>query len=163
MDSFPSMSGDGGCALVIRPPDLPTDLNIPAIFLAGPTTSRSPPDWRTRLCTSDADLSVAILDPMNLAWDSTWKEDHSDPRWVAQVDWEMSMREAADVATKANNFGLGSEGLFEEGQRSVCLRPLRSECGRRRGHADGWLEINTAGDAQGHDVKAICVSAIAYV
>lgn len=85
-------------AKIIRPPDHSTALNIPTVFLAGPTTSRSSPDWRTRLSTSIADLPVTILNPKNLAWDSTWKEDRSDPRWVAQVEWEMSMREASDVA-----------------------------------------------------------------
>jgi hypothetical protein len=98
MESSSNPSANGDREEIFRPPRHLPDLNIPTVFLAGPTTSRSPPDWRTRLCTSVADLPVAILDPKNLAWDSTWKEDRSDPRWVAQVDWEMSMREAADVA-----------------------------------------------------------------
>lgn len=66
----------------------------PSVFLAGPTSGR---DWRKSLIKLLAELDILILNPQRFDWDSTWTEDFSDPRWTEQVNWEMVMREAADV------------------------------------------------------------------
>lgn len=66
----------------------------PSVFLAGRTSGR---DWRKYLIESLAGLEVVVLNPQRFDWDSTWAEDFADQRWAEQVNWEMDMREAADL------------------------------------------------------------------
>ena len=82
-------------AVVIQAPALYQGADKrPSVFLAGPTSGR---DWRKSLIKLLAELDIVILNPQRFDWDSTWTEDFSDPRWTEQVNWEMDMREAADV------------------------------------------------------------------
>lgn len=83
---------------VIHAPDTPKNFPRPSIFLAGTTTPL--PDgenWRENLINRLANSKITFLDPTRKDWDDTWKEDASDQRWAGQVDWEMKMRETADI------------------------------------------------------------------
>lgn len=82
-------------AVVIQAPALYQGADKkPSVFLAGPTSGR---DWRKSVIKFLVELDIVILNPQRFDWDSTWAEDFSDPRWTEQVNWEMDMRETADV------------------------------------------------------------------
>ncbi|KAL6921036.1 hypothetical protein FSHL1_005008 [Fusarium sambucinum] len=85
-------------AIVVMAPQ-PTNLSeqITSIFLAGVTTSTGEPDWRQALTDALNSYPIAILNPNRPDWDSTWREDFSDNRWVEQVSWELNMQETADI------------------------------------------------------------------
>ncbi|CEI66062.1 unnamed protein product [Fusarium venenatum] len=85
-------------AIVVMAPQ-PANLgdHTTSIFLAGITTSTGEPDWRQALTDALNNYPVTILNPNRPDWDSTWREDFSDKRWVEQVSWELDMQEAADI------------------------------------------------------------------
>ncbi|KAL0942864.1 uncharacterized protein CTRU02_200750 [Colletotrichum truncatum] len=65
-----------------------------SVFLAG-TTSQG--DWRKDLSESISHLPITIFNPLRTDWDSSWKEDISDPRFREQVEWELEMQDRADI------------------------------------------------------------------
>lgn len=82
---------------VVNSPERVEHVTNKSIFLAGTTTKTGEPDWRETLIDALAEHVVTIFNPDRSDWDSTWKEDFSDPRWVEQVQWELDMQEAADI------------------------------------------------------------------
>lgn len=68
-----------------------------SVFLAGTTSPTNEPDWRQTLAEALSELPVVIYNPKRDDWDSTWREDFSDARWVEQVNWELEMQDEADV------------------------------------------------------------------
>jgi hypothetical protein len=67
----------------------------PTLFLSG--TISPPPTWQSTLSASLSHLPITILNPLRPDWDSSWKEDLSDTRFVKQVNWELNGLEKADV------------------------------------------------------------------
>ncbi|KAH7347143.1 hypothetical protein B0T11DRAFT_139804 [Plectosphaerella cucumerina] len=85
-------------AIVVHAPTRPAlrdDAN--SVFLAGTTSSTDQQDWRELLTRSLAHLPITIFNPYRDDWDSSWKEDVSDSRFVEQVTWELDMQERASV------------------------------------------------------------------
>jgi Nucleoside 2-deoxyribosyltransferase like len=70
-----------------------------AVFLSGSIEKlpEGAPTWQERLTKSISHLPITIINPHRMDWDSTWKEDISDPRFKEQVEWELEMQEIADV------------------------------------------------------------------
>lgn len=68
-----------------------------SVFLAGTTSSTGEPDWRQALAEALSALPITIYNPKRDDWDSTWREDFSDSRWVEQVQWELEMQDKADI------------------------------------------------------------------
>ncbi|KAK1995230.1 hypothetical protein LX36DRAFT_659805 [Colletotrichum falcatum] len=78
-----------------RPPATTTTTTTgKSVFLAG-TTSKG--DWRKHLADSVSHLPVTVFNPFRPDWDSTLREDISDERFRAQVEWELEMQERADI------------------------------------------------------------------
>lgn len=67
----------------------------PSVIFYGSISPTTP--WQAHLTAALSDLSITIINPICTAWDSTWVEDISDPRFVAQVEWEMDHGKLADV------------------------------------------------------------------
>ncbi|CAF3511095.1 unnamed protein product [Fusarium graminearum] len=85
-------------AIVVMAPQSPNlGSQVASVFLAGTTTSTGNPDWRQVVTGALANYPITILNPNRPDWDSTWREDFSDNRWVEQVSWELDMQEAADI------------------------------------------------------------------
>ncbi|KAL7785877.1 hypothetical protein V8C37DRAFT_393327 [Trichoderma ceciliae] len=68
-----------------------------SVFLAGTTSPTGEPDWRQTLTEALSEMPITIFNPKRDDWDSTWKEDFSDSRWVEQVEWELEMQDEADI------------------------------------------------------------------
>jgi hypothetical protein len=88
------MSEPSSKAVVHKPPLRPT-VTRPSVVLYG--AIQPEPAWQTSLAASLSDLPVDILDPRRDDWDSSWKEDISDPKFKQQVEWEMDHAKVADV------------------------------------------------------------------
>ncbi|KAF7945938.1 uncharacterized protein EAE97_004976 [Botrytis byssoidea] len=121
----------------------PHNLPHPVIFLSGTTNyNKDESRWqevltdrllaRSRSTSTDNknatnELSsfapVTIIDPFNPAWDSTWREDPSDDRFVTQVNFELEGLELADIVVvgligadvRAGKIGAGGTALVELG------------------------------------------------
>ncbi|KAH8601529.1 hypothetical protein B0O99DRAFT_606841 [Bisporella sp. PMI_857] len=65
-----------------------------SIFLSGYISSTYP-TWRESLTSSLQDLPLTILNPCRSTWD--WEESISDPAFVQQANWELSMLSLADL------------------------------------------------------------------
>jgi hypothetical protein len=83
-------------AKIVRAPDAYTqEPGIKSIFLAG--TIEKDDAWRELIIKQLLHLPIAIFNPYQPKWDSTWVQDISDPRFVKQVNWELDMMDEADV------------------------------------------------------------------
>ena len=67
------------------------------VFLAGSIDMGKAVDWQTQLTSLVADQNIVVLNPRRDDWDSSWKQDISDPQFSEQVNWEMDHMERADV------------------------------------------------------------------
>ncbi|TGO65756.1 hypothetical protein BCON_0001g00720 [Botryotinia convoluta] len=121
----------------------PHNLPHPVIFLSG-TTNYNKDESRWQVILTDRLLArsrststdnknatnepnsfapVTIIDPYNPAWDSTWREDPSDERFVTQVNFELEGLELADIVVvgligadvRAGKIGAGGAALVELG------------------------------------------------
>lgn len=88
------MSESSSKAIVHKPPIRPT-VTRPSVVFYG--AIQPEPAWQTSLAASLSDLPIDILDPRRDDWDSSWKEDISDPKFKEQVEWEMDHAKVADV------------------------------------------------------------------
>lgn len=84
-------------AQIIQAPSRPARIHRRSIFLAGTTTATGEADWREQISYTLADQPVTIFNPKRDDWDSSWREDSSDARWVEQIQWELDMQSQADI------------------------------------------------------------------
>ena len=75
----------------IRPPHDFLHLldKMPSVFLAGSIEMGKAIDWQSKLTQELVDLDVLILNPRRLDWDSTWKQEITNPHFKGQVEWEL--------------------------------------------------------------------------
>ena len=67
-----------------------------SVFLSGGIEQVKAP-WQVSITKSLSHLPITILNPLRPDWDSSWKEDISDPRFLEQVNWELNALDKADV------------------------------------------------------------------
>jgi hypothetical protein len=67
------------------------------IFLAGAIDMGQAEDWQTRVTKGLEDLDTLILNPRRDDWDSSWKQEKTDPQFSEQVNWEQDGIEASDL------------------------------------------------------------------
>ncbi len=67
------------------------------MFLAGSIEMGAAEDWQARAARGLADLDVVLFNPRRDDWDSSWDQSEHDPRFRAQVQWEMDALERATV------------------------------------------------------------------
>lgn len=72
-------------------------LTKPSVFLAGSIDMGEAVDWQQAMTDALDHLDVLILNPRRDDWDSSWKQDISDPQFAKQVNWELDALGAADL------------------------------------------------------------------
>jgi hypothetical protein len=85
--------------IVLKPPaPIVVPQGMRAIFLAGSIEMGVAEDWQARVTAGLADCDeVVILNPRRDDWDSSWRQSIDEPRFRAQVEWELDGLERADV------------------------------------------------------------------
>lgn len=68
-----------------------------AIFLAGSIEMGKAEDWQSKVTKSLENTDYIILNPRRDDWDSSWKQDISNPQFYEQVSWELEALDMADV------------------------------------------------------------------
>jgi len=86
----------GKPAKAFTPPVWPL-IDGPSVFLAGSIEMGKAKDWQSALTEDLQDMPVTILNPRRSDWDSTWRQDITEPKFKEQVDWEMDHLNKADV------------------------------------------------------------------
>jgi hypothetical protein len=68
-----------------------------SVFLGGSIEMGKAEDWQTRLTKDLENQNLLILNPRRDDWDSSWEQKISNPQFYAQVNWELSALENANV------------------------------------------------------------------
>jgi hypothetical protein len=87
-------------ALIVSPPLVrfasPQGI-YPSVFLAGSIEMGAAEDWQQEAIECLQHRTSIIYNPRRADWDSTWKQEITDPNFNAQVNWELDMIEEADL------------------------------------------------------------------
>lgn len=67
------------------------------VFLAGSIDMGKAENWQVIVEKALGDLDITILNPRRDDWDSSWKQDISDPQFKQQVVWELDGLDIADI------------------------------------------------------------------
>ena len=90
---------------VIRPPQPILNDFKPgkAIFLAGSIEMGNAEDWQENVTQFLRDYEESLLqeltifNPRRIDWDSSWKQEISNPQFYQQVNWELNAWEKSDI------------------------------------------------------------------
>ena len=66
------------------------------VFLAGSIEMGTATDWQAAV-TARLPEHVVVLNPRRDAWDASWRQSIDEPRFRAQVEWELDGLDRADV------------------------------------------------------------------
>ncbi len=73
------------------------DSIYPTIFLAGSIEMGVAENWQSISIEELKHYTSIIYNPRRDDWDSSWKQDISDPQFNVQVNWELEMLEKSDI------------------------------------------------------------------
>jgi hypothetical protein len=83
---------------VLKPPiRYRADPMVPSIFLAGSIEMGKAEDWQTRLTDAVKDFNCVVYNPRRDDWDSSWKQEASNPQFNEQVTWELDHLDKATI------------------------------------------------------------------
>lgn len=84
---------------IIKPNSSHQDQEIESIsvFLAGSIEMGAAEDWQVKVPQYFADSPVTFYNPRRDDWDSSWKQEQSNPEFNHQVNWEMNKLEECDI------------------------------------------------------------------
>lgn len=70
--------------------------SLPSVFLAGSIEMDKAVDWQ-KDCEAVLGSSHNVFNPRRAFWDSSWKQEASNPQFNEQVNWELNALEQADT------------------------------------------------------------------
>lgn len=105
------------------------DFQGSSVFLAGSIEMGKAVDWQTQVTNALSDYDVTILNPRRDDWDSSWKQEISNPQFNEQVTWELNALDMADVIAMyfdpktQSPISLLELGLYADTQKLVVCCP----------------------------------------
>lgn len=69
----------------------------PTVFLAGSIEMDKAEPWQAKVVNDLKSIDVVVLNPRREDWDSSWKQEMSDPQFMGQVTWELDGIDQADI------------------------------------------------------------------
>jgi hypothetical protein len=84
---------------ILKPTDSDLENIGVTVFLAGSIEMGAAENWQDEIThkLSELDLDVTIFNPRRDSWDSSWKQEESNPEFNHQVNWEMNKLEECDI------------------------------------------------------------------
>jgi hypothetical protein len=82
--------------MVIYPPN-PIPLVSNSVFLAGSIEQGTAENWQNYIIEKLKNKDIVIFNPRRENWDSSWKEDISNPEFYDQVNWELEALEKSKL------------------------------------------------------------------
>ena len=82
---------------VQAPNNLKLKKGYKTVFLAGSIEMGKAMEWQQKLIDAVPDEPYIWYNPRRDDWDSSWKQDISDPQFKKQVEWELKALEQAEV------------------------------------------------------------------
>lgn len=119
-----------GKAIEIQAPNkVVLDTEYVNVFLAGSIEMGVAEKWQEKVIAALSDRPIRFLNPRREDWDSSWKQDIEDEKFVEQVMWELESLEMAhiiimyfDPNTKSP-ISLLELGLHAKEQKLIVLCP----------------------------------------
>jgi hypothetical protein len=85
-------------SIILKPPQpLEWPEKMPSVFLAGSIDMGLAEPWQAYLEEVFSPLELAVLNPRRDDWDSSWKQELTNPPFVEQVQWELEAQERASL------------------------------------------------------------------
>ena len=112
--------------MIIKPPAEFADIDLPKLFLAGSIEMGKAENWQKRIEDAVGDVQVLVMNPRRDDWDSTWKQEKTNPQFRGQVEWELEALESSDLIVIYFEPGTQSPisllelGLFKDRNIVVC-------------------------------------------
>jgi hypothetical protein len=72
------------------------DMSLPSVFLAGSIEMDKAIHWQSD-CEKALGENYNVFNPRRECWDSSWKQESSNPQFNEQVSWELNALEEADI------------------------------------------------------------------
>jgi len=85
---------------VIKPPYNPVkNKDLMTVFLAGSIEMGAAENWQQKVedYFSNNSIPMILLNPRRDDWDSSWVQEHENPQFYQQVNWELNALDSADV------------------------------------------------------------------
>jgi len=109
-----------------RPPQK-IDLTKLSIFLGGTIDMGNSRNWQEIVERKLIEYDINIYNPRRDDWDSSWKQDITDPNFYQQVKWELNALEKSDIIFF--NFESGSKspitllevGLYAKSDKTIII------------------------------------------
>lgn len=83
--------------IIYPPTKLESSYDNLTVFLAGSIEMGKAIDWQQSVIDSCKDKPITFFNPRRKDWDSSWKQDPSNPQFLEQVEWELNALHQADV------------------------------------------------------------------
>lgn len=71
--------------------------NYTTVFLGGSIEMGLAEEWQKRIIAAVPEMPYIFFNPRRNDWDSTWKQEITNPQFKEQVRWELEALEVADV------------------------------------------------------------------
>ena len=83
----------------VKPPTLFADCPRPWVFLAGSIEMGKAGRWQDDVvgALEDTGFCGTIINPRRDDWDSSWKQEFTNPQFYQQVTWELAGLKSADT------------------------------------------------------------------
>ena len=97
-----------------------------SVFLAGSIEMDKAIDWQAE-CEKALFISHNVFNPRRESWDSSWKQEASNPKFSEQVNWELNALEQADVvimffaANTKSPISLLEFGLYAQSKKMLVV------------------------------------------
>lgn len=82
-------------AKIVYPP-AKVELEGPSVFLAGAIDQDKAARWQDKIEQALAGVDCTVLNPRRRNWDSSWKQEMSNPQFREQVEWELDGMDMVD-------------------------------------------------------------------
>jgi len=77
--------------IALRPEGLKT------VFLAGSIEMGVAENWQPDLANFFNNIGIGVFNPRRADWDSSWKQEYTNPNFYQQVRWELNALDKADA------------------------------------------------------------------
>jgi len=82
---------------MFKSPELVDFTKYPTVFQAGSIEMGKAEQWQERMANEFKDDAVTFINPRRDDWDASWVQSINDPQFNAQVTWELTGLELADI------------------------------------------------------------------
>lgn len=119
-----------GKAIEIQAPnEVVLDTEYVNVFLAGSIEMGVAEKWQEKVIAALSDRPIRFLNPRREDWDSSWKQNIDDEKFVEQVMWELESLEMAHIVimyfdpNTKSPISLLELGLHAKEQKLIVLCP----------------------------------------